>query len=276
MSELHDLRQEGDQSARDFLDESSLGLHVELLPGKTLSQAEEPPAVEEADWPHFRRLTFLSVLAGLCPLIPLPSEDARVTGLIHRQMVRELGDDRHLDLSESESRLLVGADGQRVGLLDGAALALRRGMGRILGKVLRKPPSDLLLREGVHRTVDTFVEGYLLLQAASLPQALRPAGRTEQRVRAVRTAVMSTLRESDVSSIQKAVDSSFQGSFDLLSQAAAQLSPAMPLDEEEKLLGGFVDQLAGALWGDHGCCESLERSFGERFALLRPAASALE
>ncbi|HYU32111.1 MAG TPA: hypothetical protein VEW48_08100 [Thermoanaerobaculia bacterium] len=260
------MNDQDDQSERDLLDESSLGLHVELLPGKSLSQVEEPPAVEEADWPHFRRLTFFSVLAGLCPLIPLPSEDDRVTGLIHRQMVRELGESRSLDLSEDEARLLAGSTERR-----SLALTVRRGIGRIVGKVLRRPSSDLLLREGVDRTVETFGEGYLLLHAASLPQALRPAGRTEERVRAVRTAVTSTLRDSDVSSIRKAVGSSFQRSFDLLSRAAAKLgAQGVSLDEEGELLDGFVDQLAGALWGDHGCCESLERSFGERLARLRP------
>ena len=51
-----------DRSERDLLDES-LSMHIELRPGKTLSQIEEPRAVEEADWPRFRRLTFFSVLA---------------------------------------------------------------------------------------------------------------------------------------------------------------------------------------------------------------------
>jgi len=285
MDDLHDLRGEGELSERDLLDESSLGLHVELLPGKALSQAEEQPAVEEADWPHFRRLTFFSVLAGLCPLIPLPSADDRATGLIHRRMVRELGEDRSLELSEAEAGLLAGSIGQRPALFEGAALAVRRGVGRILGKMFKSASSDLLLREGIDRAVETFVEGYLLLHAASLPQALRPAGRTEERVRAVRKAVTSTLRNSDVSSIQKAVGSSFQGSFDLLSRAAAKLgarlSPmaaddGVSLREEEELLDGFVDRLAGALWGDPGCCQPLERAFGERLARLRPAASALQ
>src|SRR4051794_9816184 len=100
MADRDDRTRETDQSERDLLDESSLGLHVELLPGKALSQVEEPPAVEEADWPHFRRLTFFSALAGLCPLIPVPIVDDRTLGMIHRRMVREIGESRSLDLSE--------------------------------------------------------------------------------------------------------------------------------------------------------------------------------
>ncbi len=281
-----------DRSERDLLDESSLGLHVELRPGKALSQLEEPPAVEEADWPRFRRLTFFSVLAGLCPLIPFPFVEDWAIGLIRRRMVRELGESRSLGLSEDEVRILAGSDERRrPGVLAGTALAVRRGVGKIVGKMFKTGFYALLLREGSHGAVETFVEGYLLLYAAGLPQALRPAGRTPERVRAVRTAVMSTLQEVDVTPIHKAIGRSFQSSYDLLSEAAVKLgarlfpgrqgpfhaapataeaSEEVLLGEEEELLGGFVDHLAGALWEDQEHFESLERTFDERLAHQRP------
>jgi hypothetical protein len=278
------MNDQDDLSERDLLDES-LGMHVELRPGKTLSQLEVPPAVEEADWPHFRRLTFFSVLAGLCPLIPLPFVDDWAIGLIQRRMVRELGESRRLALSEDEVRLLAGSGERRwPGLLKGTAMVVRRGVGKVVGKVFKTAFYVLLLREGVHRAVETFVQGYLLLHAARAP--LRPAGRTEERVRTVRAAVVSTLQEVDVTPIHKAIGRSFQRSFDLLSKAAAQLGSVLgrfrsksedaaetvPLEEEEELLGGFVDRLAGALWGDQEYFESLEKAFDERLARPRPAA----
>ena len=58
------MQDQDERSERDLLDES-LSMHLELRPGKTLSQIEEPHAVEEADWPRFRRLTFFSVLVRL-------------------------------------------------------------------------------------------------------------------------------------------------------------------------------------------------------------------
>lgn len=277
-----------DRSERELLDESSLGLHVELRPGKALGQAEEPPAVEEADWPRFRRLTFFSVLAGLGPLIPVPFVDDWTVGLVHRRMIRELGESRDLDLTENEIQILAGSGERRwPGLVRGTALVVRRGLGKIVGKVFKTAFYVLLLREGIHRAVETFVEGYLLLHAASLPQALRPAGRTEERVRAVRAAVVSTLREANVAPIRKAIGLAFQESFGVLSEAAAKLgallgssrsAPAseattgerVPLQEEEALLGGFVDRLAGALWGDQEYFASLERTFDERLARQRP------
>lgn len=273
-------------SERDLLDES-LGMHVELRPGKSLSQNEEPPAVEQADWPRFRRLTFFSVLAGLCPLIPMPFVDDWAISLIRRRMVRELGESRDLGLREDEVRLLAGTGERRwPGLLKGTALAVRRGVGKIVGKIFKTAFYALLLREGVHRAVETFVEGYLLLYAAGLPQALRPAGRTPERVRAVRAAVVSTMKEADVTAIHKAIGRSFQGSFGLLTEAAAKLGvrlnvfrsrqtaadapdEGVPLQEEEEILGGFVDRLAGTLWGDQEYFESLEKAFDERLGRER-------
>lgn len=281
------MNDQDDRSERDLLDES-LGMHVELRPGKALSQIGEPPAVEEADWPHFRRLTFYSVLAGLFPLIPLPFVDDWAIGLIRRRMMRELGESRDLDLTEEEVRLLAGTGERRwPGLLKGTAMLVRRGVGKVVGKMFKTVFYALLLREGIHRAVETFVEGYLLLYAAGLPQALRPAGRTPERVRAVRAAVVSTLKEADVAAIHKAVGRSFQGSFGLLSEAAVKLGTLLtgfrsrqtaagasdeevPLQEEEEILGGFVDRLAGTLWGDQEYFESLERAFDERLARERP------
>lgn len=280
-------------SERDLLDES-LGMHVELRPGKALSQVEEPPAVGEADWPRFRRLTFFSVLAGLCPLIPVPFVDDWAVGLIQRRMVRELGESRSLGLTEDEVQLLAGSGERRwPGLVKGTALVVRRGVGKIVGKLFKTVFYVLLVREGVHRAVETFVEGYLLLYAAGLPQALRPSVRNEESVRAVRAAVVSTMREADVTPIRKAIGRSFERSFGLLSEAAAKLGALLgrsrsaqaagsapddgvSLEEEEEILSGFVDHLAGSLWGDQEYFESLERAFDERLARQRTAGSALQ
>lgn len=280
-----------DRSERDLLDES-LGMHVELRPGKTLSQIEAPTAVEEADWPRFRRLTFFSVLAGLCPLIPMPFVDDWAINLIHRRMVRELGESRDLDLREDEVRLLAGTGERRwPGFVKGTAMLVRRGVGKVVGKVFKTAFYALLLRDGVHRAVETFVEGYLLLYAAGLPQALRPASRNPERVQAVRAAVISTMKEADVTAIHKAMGRAFQGSFSLLMEAAVKLGSrltgfrsrqketsdpdeAVPLQEEEEILGGFVDRLAGTLWGDEEYFKTLEQAFDERLARQRSAAAS--
>ncbi len=279
---------EGDKSERDLLDES-LGLFVELRPGKHLGDIETPAsAVEEADYPRFRRLTFFGVLGGLCPLIPVPILDDWARERIYRRMVHDLGESRDLAFTGNEVRILAGAGEKRLwpGFLKAGARVARDAMGKIVRKLFKTAFYVLLVREGVHRAVETFIEGYLLLYAASLPQGLRPAGRTEERVRRVRAAVVATMQEADVTPIRNAIGRAFRRSFSLLGEAALVLgrqlgrlrsAPAASqdqemagasLEDEEEILGGFVDRLAASLWGNHEYFEGLEKAFEERLARM--------
>jgi len=266
---------------QDRLDESSLGLRAELRPGGRVKQTGE--VMEEADFPRFRRLTFFSVLAGLCPLLPIPFLDDWALERIQRRMIRELGESRDLELTETEVRLLAGAGERRAwpGFAKGTARTVRSGARRILRKVFKTVFYLLLVRDGTHRAVETFVQGYLFLYASR--RGLRPAGRTEERVRAVREAVVDTLREEDVKPIHRAIGRAFRRGVDVLIQAAGRLGTlfgrlrsgeradeAAALREEEELLGGFVDRLAAALWGNEKYFERLERAFEDR--LLRRQA----
>lgn len=272
------------EDERDLLDESSIGLRAELRPGGL--RRPQVPQVEEADYPRFRRLTFFSVLAGLCPLLPVPFLDDWALERVQRRMVRELGESRDLELSDAEVRILAGEGERRLwpGFLKGTAMAARSGARKVLRKVFRTAFYLLLLRDGVHRAVETFVQGYLFLHAARLPQGLRPAGRTEERVRAVRAAVIETMREEDVKPVHRAMGRAFRRSLDLLIQAASLLGgvlgrvrsgeradEAEAFREEEELLGGFVDRLAASLWGNEEYFERLEKAFEERLQ-RRPSA----
>lgn len=259
--------------------EESVGLRAELGPGGRLRQRELP--MEEADFPRFQRLTFYSVLAGLCPLLPVAFLDDWIVERVQRGMVEELGKSRELAMSAAEVRLLSGEGEGRIwpGFAKGTGMAIRSGFRTVLRKVFKTAFYLLLIRDGVHQAVETFVQGYLLLHAAGLPQGLRPAGRTEERVRAIRAAVVETLREEDVKPIHRAMTRAFRRSFDLLLEGAGvlvgafgRLRPGEPagekeaLRQEERLLSGFVDQLAASLWGNEKYFEGLEKSFEERLA----------
>jgi hypothetical protein len=263
----------------DILEESSLGLRAELRPGGRVKQTGE--VMEEADYPRFRRLTFFSVLAGLCPLLPVPLVDDWALERVQRRMVRDLGESRDLGLTEEEVRILAGGGERRLwpGFLKGTSMAVRAGARRVIGKLFKTALYLLLMRAGVHRAVETFIQGYLFLYAARMPMGLRTAGRDEARVRAVRAAVVETLREEDVTPIHQAIGRAFRRSFDLVLQGAGRLGsvfgrlrsgePAdegQAIEEEEELLGGFVDRLAASLWGNEEYFERLERSFVERLA----------
>jgi hypothetical protein len=264
---------------RDILEESSLGLRAELRPGGRVKQTGE--VMEEADYPRFRRLTFFSVLAGLCPLLPVPLVDDWALERVQRRMVRDLGESRDLGLTEEEVRILAGGGERRLwpGFFKGTSMAVRSGARRVIGKLFKTALYLLLMRDGVHRAVETFIQGYLFLYAARMPMGLRTAGRDEARVRAVRAAVVETLREEDVTPIHQAIGRAFRRSFDLVLQGAGRLGsvfgrlrsgePAdegQAIEEEEELLGGFVDRLAASLWGNEEYFERLEHSFVERLA----------
>jgi hypothetical protein len=162
-------------------------------------------------------------------------------------------------------------------------MAVRSGTRRVLRKVFKTAFYVLLMRDGVHRAVETFVQGYLFLYASRLPQGLRPAGRTPERVKTVRDTVVETMREEDVKPIHRAMGRAFQRSFDQLIKAAGRLGGVFgrlrageradegeALREEEEMLDGFVDPLAAALWGNEEYFERLEKSFAERLQ-RRPA-----
>ncbi|HYN22671.1 MAG TPA: hypothetical protein VE078_17055 [Thermoanaerobaculia bacterium] len=267
------------EKEQDDLDETSIGLRAELGPGGRLRQRELP--MEEADYPRFQRLTFYSVLAGLCPLLPVAFLDDWIVVKVQRGMIEELGKSRDLGLSDAEVRLLSGEGEARIwpGLAKGSGMALRSGLRTVLRKIFKTAFYLLLIRDGVHQAVETFVQGYLFLHAAGLPQGLRSAGRTEERVRAVRTAVVETLREEDVKPIHRAMTRAFRRSFDLLLEGAKLLvrlrsaeraSEGEALRQEERLLSGFVDRLAASLWGNEKYFEGLEKSFEERLARPSP------
>jgi hypothetical protein len=266
---------------RDILEESSLGLRAELRPGGRVKQTGD--IMEEADYPRFRRLTFFSVLAGLCPLLPVPLLDDWALERVQRRMVRDLGESRDLGLTEEEVRILSGAGERRLwpGFPKGTSMAVRSGARRVLGKLFKTGLYLLLMRDGVHRAVEAFIQGYLFLYASRVPMGLRPAGRTETRIRAVRAAVVETLREEDVAPIHQAMGRAFRRSFDLVLKAAGRLGALFgrlrsgesrddaeteALREEEELLGGFVDRLAASLWGNEEYFERLESSFVERLS----------
>jgi hypothetical protein len=267
-----------DEDERDILEESSLGLRAELRPGGRVKQTGD--IMEEADYPRFRRLTFFSVLAGLCPLLPVPLLDDWALERVQRRMVHDLGESRDLGLTEEEVRILAGSGERRLwpGFVKGTSMAVRSGARRVLGKLFKTGFYLLLMRDGVHRAVETFIQGYLFLYASRLPMGLRAAGRSE-RVRAVRAAMVETLREEDVAPIHQAMGRAFRRSFDLVLKAAGRLGSVFgrlrsgepadeteALQEEEEILGGFVDRLAASLWGNEEYFERLERSFVERLA----------
>lgn len=245
-------------------------------------------------------MTFHSVLAGLCPLIPVPFLDDRVLASVRRRMVRELAAERGVALDAARVDVLAGVGREGRGCLGTAAWIAFSLTVRLLGKLFRKVLIVFAVKESVDTASRTFHEGYLLERAFewSADWAREPVGGDgasvadrwtldAEHARGLRRLIERTVAETDPRPIEQALRRTFRGSRGLLRRAARVLGRAagrsgasgragegttLPEAEERRLLGGLLDRLVAALWEERGYLAALEERF--RGHLTREAASA--
>ena len=224
----------------------------------------------------FRRLTFWSVLGGLCPLIPVPFMDDWALERVQRRMIQEIDREEKMGLTAEDMKILAGGEDPRwAGCVGTVAWALREVTGAILGKLFRTVFYFLTIRRSVRRSAETLHLGYLVLCAARLG---------ETRARVVRAAILATLQEMNTRAIHRTLTRDFRQSLSLLLQGAALLgrliprrrskaakSEEIPGGEEvfrrhDELLGGLVDRVAADLWGNRAYFAELERVFEGKLA----------
>ncbi len=221
----------------------------------------------------FRRLTFYSILGGLCPLIPVPFMDDWALSQVQRRMIGELARRAGVALTEEEPKILAGAEdpGWR-GCLGTIVWAFREVTGAILGKLFRTVFYFLTIRRSVRRSAETLHLGYLFDYALRLEPAVSP-----ERARAIRAAVVKTLAEVDAQPIHRTLFRDFRQSLSLLLQAAALFRGFLPrrkkkkqtdlasqgeaFRQQEELLGGLTERLAADLWGNREYFARLEKVF---------------
>lgn len=221
----------------------------------------------------FRRLTFYSILGGLCPLIPVPFMDDWALSQVQRRMIWELARRAGVALTPEEPKILAGAEdpGWR-GCLGTLFWAVREVTGAILGKLFRTVFYFLTLRRSVRRSAETLHLGYLFDHAVRLEPVV-----SRERARAIRAAVVKTLAEVDAQPIYRTLFRDFRQSLSLLLQAAALFRRFLPrrkkkketdlaaqgeaFRQQEELLGGLTDRLAADLWGNREYFAGLEKVF---------------
>jgi hypothetical protein len=264
----------------DPLEATGIGRSIELRPGGQLGAAEplEPPVA--ADFPAFRRLTFFSVLGGVCPLLPEAVGEGSAVEAVCTRMVAELGASRDLSLEPEEVQILAAA-----GNGDGAHTSRPSPLTR-LQHLLRRPFPRFAVQDEARRSAEVFGRGYLLLHAAGLEMAeLHPPDRTATIVRQVRAAVDETLRAGDERTLENTIAPIFRRSASLMRRAADLLAGFLrrapgpgvrgitpgsgALAAESELLSGLVDQIAAALWNDREALAGLEKSFETELARQR-------
>jgi len=245
----------------------------------------------------FRQVTFHSLLAGLCPLIPIPFLDDRVLAGVRRKMVRDLAAERGLTGDQALDRrrvdVLAGTRGESRGCLGWTGWIVYSLTLRLLAKLFRKILIVFAVKESVDTASRVFHEGYLLhLTFAWAPawvaaeDASPDAGVAlgPDRAAAVRRTIEATLDDVDPRPLEQTLRRTFRGSRRLLRRGARLLArraagrrdgdeEELPEDEERRLLGRVLDGLVADLWEERGYLAALEASYRRALAAPPPPSS---
>lgn len=242
-----------------------------------------PPAATDrggstAPVPWFRGVTFYSVMAGLCPLIPVPFLDDRVLDAVKRRMTTVLARERGVTLTARQRDFLAGTWSEPKGCLERAGGLAVKLTVKLVGKIFRKVLIFLALKEASDVASRTFHEGYLLhllLDPATPPGWPEPGEpRADDGAWRARWAIDQAIGETDPRPVNRAVRRAFRGSGAVLRRSARVLArgaragdargeerTAAVEAEEESRLSGVVDPLASELWRERGYLDALEARF---------------
>lgn len=252
-----------------------------------------PDASETAGDEVLRPLVVYSLVAGACPLIPVPLLDDWVLDQVRRRLVGRVAS--AADFAPSTSGLSVLADKDPT---DWRAEALAKGClrklfvapvmfvyKRILRKLLRKILFVLAIKDAVDEFSTTFHHGWLLRHA--FDRGHTPT--TKDGTWTLRRQVDAVRNEIDPRPVESAVRSAFRHSRRALRKAArilAQLGRVVrrrgksddsddrwvdeAVDRTEAEAGGLVDELLAGLRREHGYLSALERRLDRH--LTEPAA----
>lgn len=211
--------------------------------------------------PWFRRVTFYSVLAGLCPLIPVPFLDDRALAAVRRRMTGELARRSGVALTPLQVDYLAGTWREPRGCVERAGLLLFALTVRLAAKLVRKLLIVLAAKEAVDEASRAFHEGYLLHLLFDPAGAATRAPAGDHGAWRARWAIERTLAEVDPRPVNQALGRAFRASRRLLRRGSRVLGRAARAGagaaaaaeaEEERLLGGMLDRLAGELWDQQG------------------------
>jgi uncharacterized protein (DUF697 family) len=233
--------------------------------------------------PWFDVVTFHAILAGLCPLIPIPFVDDLVLVQVRKRMVREVADKLGRSLEEPDVAVLSGAAQLEPGrgcvagcLVVGAKITVS-----LVLRFFKKVVVFLTLKEAVDKASLAFYEGVLLHHALTSHGAvLRQDDERQAGARRMRRAVVKALRDVELRPIQRIVAGIFQGSKDALAEGAKILARGrtrateaeggvevpLPVAEEAAALSGLTERLREALWKEQGTISLLRGRLDARLA----------
>ena len=227
-----------------------------------------------------RKLVFSSLMTGLCPLIPVPLADDWARDVLRRRLVADLLREGDADLGTPAVECLAQGRGALSveGCLKGCVLTGMKLVFKIFKKIFRKILIFLTIKDCADTFAETFHEAYLVRHAVARGDLDSAAGM--DRVERVREAMEATIRQIDHRPIERIARHTLSGSGRLLRRAARhlgktlkklrgrerseELDAELPLDDEERELGGLVDELTALLGRQTDYLRRLEDVFDER------------
>jgi hypothetical protein len=242
-----------------------------------------------------RSAAAVSLLAGLCPLIPLPFVDDWAENLVRRRAVRDRLRAGGFEVTPGDVEVLAGLEADEG---DGGCLRLLlwpvlRLAAYLVRKLFRKVVFVFAVHDAVNAAASLFHDAWLVSVAVGSGALGAAPGRRldRDRLRRVRRAMDDTVRDVDRRPLERAVRRAFAGSRRVAAAAARRLgrwargerratrgSPAggpeaaqravddLPLEAEEQALGGMVDRMVDALWLEPGYLAALEQRFNAHLA----------
>lgn len=241
--------------------------------------------------PWFRRITFHSVLASVCPLIPIPLLDDWAVDWIRRRQIADLLRSRGFEPLDWHLDVLSGAED--VGWLRGCLTFTLTLPFKILvwliKKIFRTLLVVLLLKDCVDRFSETFHQGFLLALALDRGWIDAAALAGGHRLHQVHYAIAGTCEAIDPRPIHQLVRRIYRGSRQVLVEAARLLAPVLRaerkrqraerkgsaaptasastshLEGESGAVAGVLDRLTAALWHEEGYRAQLEETLERYF-----------
>jgi hypothetical protein len=215
--------------------------------------------VKERD-PELHTIALHAVLAGLCPLVPIPFLD----DALERRVRKSLGRSLAPELPRPSSDYLAGAFETRVGCAWMILLPFKLA-GKLVLKLFRKITIILSLKQAVDTTSRVLHEGWLIAYARREGHLLDP----NYPPSVVRAAIETACRNIDPRPVEQAIKRLYRASRSTLRKAmrllVAARGKAVPLAAEDEVLGSMLDEV-GATLGSAGYRADLEAAYREALA----------
>ena len=225
------------------------------------------PAFEQVSRQALGTIVRHSLLAGFCPLIPLPFIDDYVIGKLHERMSRELFEDHGMTLSHTGAKILRDTPSS---LLRSALMSM---MLFPIKKLLKKIVFVLAIKGCVDVAAAIFHDGWMLaraLEGAHEVDREALARNDHDELRRLRMAILATHDQVDTRPLQNIFRGIFRGGISQIDEAVSTLTSYFrskrdpdSVDVSEAVreggLGGMVEEIEGAVaTEDHSYWEKLD------------------